>query len=740
MPVTGQPKRDLSFVDYRVKKQTPYWASIVRGDVSLAPDIDPEILVCALDETKRFRSEGLSLKELWRLYIGATELTEEEEKRGKKKKKEEVIEPIKARRVVYTDILDKRGVPTGEYLYEVHFHDDGYLYFDQWLYARDQARKDLLWLNREVLGNTLVIPRVHQEVCDQFVVPFLDGVYRQGYTIQELTAAIKNLNRVPAVWDPSVRNYVPRSTTDVETPDNYSKISLTEDARDFFKSTIGRAHAIQLMLAIPDISMIILCADNNLAEIFVNEIKKKFFLATGGTPSPLHLLFPEYILRGVKGTSNEPIQCPARRLERPYPTLWSDSIESTLSGLHCDFLKFDDVVSNTNCQTPTTREKLKNHIDTTMSVCDTWGWIDMIGTRYFPDDYYGYLEALAIEKPEIYSIKLFKRAAWTVKPEFAHIGNKRVKDLQEHMVNLTFPEHADWKFLQGRLRNEYTFRCQYLNEPVWGSDTIDIPLDLLKAHQMSPVEANLLVGDIYVMGDMAKEAKKNSDYSTFVAMKIFRKRNPLTQEQDGIVSVVVLEVVYGKWTQTEIAKQLADFNRKWLPKRIQVEDTGGLESFWSYAVPDAFRKTGMPWYHIYRAPVEQGYDAKRNRIKGLEVLLKADRLYFAMGPWNDETFTQLSQYTGAKSTRTKKDDIPDAMAFISRYLPSSTPKTPEQQQQEVEQQEREISAKILRAQHEAMFGRDTFFISQRPEAEQERPSSPSNSIAQKIFGNNGLRA
>jgi hypothetical protein len=111
-----------------------------------------------------------------------------------------------------------------------------------------------------------------------------------------------------------------------------------------------------------------------------------------------------------------------------------------------------------------------------------------------------------------------------------------------------------------------------------------------------------------------------------------------------------------------------------------------------------------------------------------------------MGPWNDETFTQLSQYTGAKSTRSRKDDIPDALSFISRYLPSSTPKSPEQQQQEVEQLEREMGAKILRAQHDAMFGRYNI----NPPALEPiyTPSEDvgNSSIAQRIFGGNGLRA
>lgn len=759
MPAEGQHKRDLNFVSHRATKQTKLWPKLVKGEVEQldVSGIDQEILECCL-EGKYFRGEGHTspadgtgrrkapMEELWFLYIGVETLSEEDENRGKKKKKKSgredlAIEPIRARRVAGVAVLDQNNIPTDEFTYGVNFHDDGYLDFPAWLYARDQARKDLIWLAREVLGETLLVPRIHQVICDQFVSKNFDGIYRPGYGIGELTAAIKRQNRVPRLWDTATKNYIPRTSTDLETPENYEKLSMTQDPRDFFKSTIGRADAVQWMLAVPDVSMIILCADNNLAEIFVSQIKTKFFLAAGATPSPLHLLFPEYVLRGVKGTSSEPIQTPARRMERTYPTLWADSIDSTLSGLHCDVLKFDDVVSNTNCQTPVTREKLKNHIDTTMSVCDTWGWVDMIGTRYFPDDYYGYLQAAAIEKPEVHGFKLFTRAAWYVKPEFAHIGNKKVKELEQHMVNLTFPEHADWKFLQGKLKNEYTFRCQYLNEPVWGTDSIDMPLELLKAHQMSPVEAQVLKGEVYILGDMAKEAKKNSDFSTFVAIKIYKARDQRTGQQDGIVSAVVLEVVFGKWTQSEIASNLAALNQRWLPRRIHVEDTGGLESFWVYAVPEAFKKTQLPWYHIFRAPVEQGYDAKRNRIKGLEVLLKADRLWFAMGPWNDEAFTQLSQYTGAKSTRSRKDDIPDAMSFISRYLPSSSPKSPEQQQQENDQQEREMGAKILRAQHEAMFGRTNYNPNPTLETQIAAPDdSAQNSMAQRIFGGNGMRA
>lgn len=740
MPFTGQDKKDDNFVRSRVAKQLKYWGRIVKGDVSLAKELDSEILAAAINPDKPFRGEGLNLEELWQLYTGVKKLTEEQEKRGQeiaekpkrgrpKKEEKDTIEPIWARTISKT----------------AHFNDDGYLHFDQWLFTRDEARKNLLWLN-QFIGNGKVIERVHQVVCDQFVCPNMDGVYVNGYTVENLTDAIKKFNRVPYRWSADIKGYVPRSQEDIDDPENYHRISLTQDARDFFKSTISKAHCTQLMLAIPDISMVICCADNNLAEIFVKEIKTKFFLAEGGDPSPLHLLFPEYVLRGKDGTSNEPINFKSvdlggpRRRSRAYPTLWADSIDSTLSGLHCDFLKFDDVISNTNSNTDKTRAKMQKHIELNMSVCDTWGWIDFIGTRYFPDDFYAYLEMSAKEKPDVWGIKLFKRAAWYVKPGFRHIKDIRV--LEQHMVDLTFPEHADWKFLQGKLKDEYIFRCNYLNEPVWGMDAVDLPRELLESHRMNPVTAQTLKGEVVITGDLAKEAKRSSDYSAFVVMKIHRKINPETGQQDGTVSVVVLQVEYGRWTQTQTAEKLATLCKKWTPKKIHIENTGGLESFMLYAIPDAFRREGVQWFNIFWAPVEQGYDAKRNRIKGLEVLLRNDRLYFMDGPWLDETFTQLSQYTGAKSTRTKKDDIPDAMAFIGKYVPSSSePKTPEQQKLELEHQEFETTKRILRAQHDAVFGNESYYYPQhRIDTEQEPPKSPMEGISRGIFGGNGMRA
>jgi hypothetical protein len=72
-------------------------------------------------------------------------------------------------------------------------------------------------------------------------------------------------------------------------------------------------------------------------------------------------------------------------------------------------------------------------------------------------------------------------------------------------------------------------------------------------------------------------------------------------------------------------------------------------------------------------------DAKRNRIKQLEILLVGGVLKFVFGvakkslDWIDATFDQLIAYTGERKNKGRKDDIPDAMSMLWYFLPLYVP-------------------------------------------------------------------
>src|ERR1700682_2410817 len=167
MAISGLEKDKYNWVnDNGVKPQKAFWPDRVK-------QLDDE------SNGVRFRSEILSYRELWDLYVGGAseEPSAEQESRGKKKTKIDLISqvvPIKAFE------LPGRFNHKGKY----HTGKWGYLHFDQWLYARDRARKDLYWLCAEVFDMDLQ-PHVHQIVCDQFVTKNFDGVYREGYRLKE---------------------------------------------------------------------------------------------------------------------------------------------------------------------------------------------------------------------------------------------------------------------------------------------------------------------------------------------------------------------------------------------------------------------------------------------------------------------------------------------------------------------------------------------------------------------------
>ena len=164
--------------------------------------------------------------------------------------------------------------------------------FEQWLGLRDVARKSLYWLGKKVFKKDLE-PRTHSIVCDQFVQKRFDGVYHDGYTLGEVHKAIDRQERYDEHGNPT-------------------KEMLLLDPRGFFKTTLDGIDCVQWLLNVPDIRIMILTAEYSLAVSFMLEIKGYFYQSEDSDPTDFHLLFPEYVVTGVDGTSEKPLVSPAR--------------------------------------------------------------------------------------------------------------------------------------------------------------------------------------------------------------------------------------------------------------------------------------------------------------------------------------------------------------------------------------------------------------------------------------------
>jgi len=521
--------------------------------------------------------------------------------------------------------------------------------FEQWLNLRDRCRKDLFFLLVSILGWTRVIERVHRPVCDFFPKLNFDGVYHEGYTLEELQDAIlKQFKEWPEY--------------------------LLLDPRGIFKSTISSGFSTQFLLNAPDARIFIVTGEYDNSVLFLQQIKRYFYQPEGAPATKLQQLFPEYILTGVKGTSELPLECPARiHTEQKEPSLWANAIVATLASQHCDLMIGDDVVSDRNSTTPEARIKLKNKYDNAENLLDEWGGKINIGTRYALDDWYG--TRLAVPQEDA-PLKYFCRAGWTVKEEFKTVP---LRDLKKHMVDLLFPEKLSWAVMRKKLSsNERDFRCQQLNEPQPDIDALQFSEDVLRAHlvQMAAVPKDLT---IYNAWDWAPTATERADYSAGAVGAVDRPK----------AEIYVPEVDFGRWRSSELAFHIVDLARRTKPQCILIEKAMGTELLQQEIVRVALRhQVATP---ILWLPIDNQYDAKTNRIKGLETLLAEGRLFFVQGPWIDETFAQFLRYTGLRKNKGRKDDIPDAISMLQFFLPKepSNPVDAEvvrRQQEEAEKQ------------------------------------------------------
>jgi hypothetical protein len=296
-----------------------------------------------------------------------------------------------------------------------------------------------------------------------------------------------------------------------------------------------------------------------------------------------------------------------------------------------------------------------------------------------------------------------------------------------------------------------------LNQPVWGDEgSVSFTRELLESARTKSLIDVLRTpsGEIVGAIDLARENKQFSDYTALVVGRIYQEAaEPLSPEQladpfftrpDGKIILVIIDVQFGKWSQTEIAARIAAMNDKWRPKRWFGEDTGGLQLL-KEKIIDTSKVTYGHWPIINWRTPDNSESAKRNRIKGLEILLRSKRMYFCVAPWNEEVFAEFEKYRGQKSSRYSKDDVPDATSFLTYAMPQVVPMSKRELEQRAAEREAEYRETLRRQMYDHIFGNNSGGFG----AGQQWSPSPYNEptqqdrgsgIGNKFFRGNGMRA
>jgi hypothetical protein len=648
-----------------------------------------------LDESGRFyKSECRSTVQLLAIYEGATSaiISDEDEKLDNKTGKKISNFPVPVMQKIQIRAVEIGGIKIDPNNIEHRktFEVDRVVSFRDWLDLRDKARKDLFWFGR-LVGKSL-FHDTHQVICDAFVQKNFDGAYFPDCTFDDVHDIIGRQQRFAA-------------------DGSETRTLMLFAPRSGYKSTIDGLDTVQWMLNCPDIRVMIMTSVKSLSNQLMGEVKQYFYLPPRGKPTAFQMLFPEYILTGVDGRSEQPITCPAQLFNSKEPHVWITSLDSSFVGQRCDIRKLDDIVEDKNSADEDLREKLKEKVKSTNALVEGWGFTDIIGTRYFTTDWYGWRMGQAVDEDDVSSTEPFKYlclSCWTPKSQF-RVEYQRllekpngVFEVTEDMVDLWFPYKLNWKALRSKLKEykERGFKNQYLNiatDPIEVSDlAVHFEKAVLRTHTYG-ASAAPESGDVVVTLDWAYSENKGSDFSVLAASRIHTRA-------DNTQELVVLDVHYDKWKASDLANNTVLFLRKHRPSRTLIEKSLGHDLFNLVLVAYANRY-GCPEVLSSIRWVETGntLNAKSNRIKCLEILLADDRLHFVAGPWIDELYRQFERFTG-ETKKGRKDDIPDAISQATRLLDqrmfTASRVDPEEEKRAQEEYERK---QLKQMQYDRMF-------------------------------------
>ena len=442
--------------------------------------------------------------------------------------------------------------------------------------------------------------------------------------------------------------------------------------RGGFKSTMNMADCVQWTISFPEITILVLSGVLSLANKFVGEIKGHFTLEEGGsdfaglfvekknfrprtmddgTPFLFQALFAEHCIPLDDGKASE-FQTPAVSNRQKEPTVFSASIEQSLTGFHVCVLKLDDVVTNENSLTVERLKAVNKQVSINQAMLHPYGFYDKIGTWYDSEDTYGQdIKAMKMyeEEGEICPMKIYIRPCWWPN-EAARKAGKIEDEMTKADYDLWFNVEGQltYEFLYHKKKTDPYFAIKYLNDPTQ-MHVIKFPREMLIRKTVNAVEVPG-TGMIVTCVDTAYSTKSWADYTVIVTALISQGR------------FYIIDMSRGRYDEYTLPAMIAATALKWKPKRVCIEETGAMK----YIQREVYREMDKL---KCRAPIElvplgQGSKKNSKQMKAGPVLrfLGDDRLKFVNTcPGLEDLYEELSKFGTAASTH---DDIVDALAIL----------------------------------------------------------------------------
>jgi len=513
---------------------------------------------------------------------------------------------------------------------------------DLWVEVRRRSKSDLFFLAKYVVGykgqrNDLMLERVHQQMCDLFV--------KKDET---------------------------KSLAEQDT----RKERMLLYPRGTFKSTLDVIDAVQWVICFPDIRILFLTGGKTLATEFLSEFKSHFTVQED--PTFLNIYFPEFCVGDTKSEQGNiyTFTSPARKHFSKEPTAMASSVDSKLSGKHFDVIKADDCITNDTPEDAALLKKIYNNFNVLTKMLMPYGYLDIVGTRYFDLDMYGELLATNfgdVEKRRddiagnlpLWEYSCNKKTGFQIligraivpKPDIY----KDIKELEEEECVLLFPEYLPYGKLQYEWhKSEKASEGQYNQNPRPKSTTT-FTLPLLQRQTVDRTKIPYS-GPISIVWDFAFSKKKSRDYQTGCAVR-----------WDDKGRMFIIDLVRDRLIHTDLAKAVVKSVSDWRPVVLGIEDAGGSR-FLEPTIIEEARKTNIPQVidicsRIDWIPVDVQQDAKRIRMSALHPWMVYNNLFFAdFLPHLDVLYNEFELCLVSHL----HDDIPDVISLQPRYAPRIT--------------------------------------------------------------------
>lgn len=413
-------------------------------------------------------------------------------------------------------------------------------------------------------------------------------------------------------------------------------------SRGHFKTSAVALYIVNLILAYPDIRILIMQSTAVNAKGLLMEVKSHF--NGKNDRSQLPQIFPDFCQETRMGDAYR-FTVPARRRVYREHTVTVAGEKTSKAGQHYDYIFADDLVTEQNFRNQELQEKLIvefNHYSSLLA--GTQGYKTVTGTRYSFGDLYGHL----IRKDK-------DRGEWAVSVRNCW------KDQQGSSQGPLFPQSevepsrvvgfTTEQLLAMQKDDPETFSCQYLNQPLIASQQIFTEQLLMAA--VRPKQAEVNVGPAFQFVDLGGK-NDSSDNSVVV-----------TGRQDNSGRMYVCSIRSGRFTPLQFAHIILEEALLHRPLKVFIEGTSAGQYFVEYLRLVANDK-GIA-LNIDTIKVKNQKDAKRLRISAIDGPLKNGKLFFLAGLQN---WTELVEQF-VEFPRGRHDDEIDAISLMVQYFTST---------------------------------------------------------------------